>query len=180
MTALKNVLLTVLGLVAILLIIGLFLPSEYRVARTIDIDAPASDVYEHVVDLKRWQAWGVWFKRDPEMKVVYSGPEKAIGMKSAWESESQGNGEMQITKLQHNKEVVYDLYFPDMDMRSEGRFVITETEQGARIEWSDSGDVGNNPVNRYFVLFLDDMLGPDFEAGLSNLKTIVENPVAAR
>ena len=176
MTALKNVLLSLAGLIVVLLMVGFFLPSEYRVARSIEVDAPPSDVYAHVVDLKRWQAWGVWFKRDPNMQVDYSGPEKAIGMKSIWESETQGNGEMEITQLQYNKEVVYDLYFPDMDMRSEGRFMISETKQGSLIEWSDSGDVGSNPVNRYFVLFLDGMLGPDFEAGLSNLKTIVENP----
>jgi len=177
MTVLKNVLLGVLALVAVFLIVGLFLPSEYKVSRSIEVNAPAEEVYEQVVDLKKWRAWGVWFKRDPNMQVEYAGPERAIGMKSVWTSETQGNGQMEITQLKFNKEVVYDLYFPDMDLRSEGRVVITEKEGGVVVEWSDSGDVGNNPLNRYFVLFLDGMLGPDFEDGLSNLKTIVENPV---
>ncbi|MFC3095844.1 polyketide cyclase [Alteromonas sediminis] len=180
MTVLKNTLLVVLGGIATLLLVGLLLPSEYKVTRSIVVDAAAADVYEQVVDLKKWQSWGVWFKRDPNMQVTYSGPEKAIGMKSVWQSETQGNGEMEITDLHFNKEVVYDLYFPDMDMRSEGRVTITETDTGVTVEWSDKGDVGSNPINRYFVLFIDSMLGPDFEDGLNNLKTIVENPVAMR
>jgi uncharacterized protein YndB with AHSA1/START domain len=175
MLMLKRAVISLLVALILLALVGFVLPSEYRVARTVVIDAPAEDVYQHVVDLREWRDWGVWFKRDPQMVVEYSGPEKAIGMKSNWQSESQGNGEMTITALTHNKAVVYDLYFPDMDMRSEGKITITETNGGTKVEWSDQGDVGNNPVNRYFVLFLDSMLGPDFEAGLSNLKTVSEN-----
>ena len=175
MIILKRAVLSLLIIIVLMATVGFMLPSEYRVARTVVIDAPAEDVYQLVVDLREWRDWGVWFKRDPQMVVEYSGPVKAIGMKSNWLSETQGNGEMTITALTHNKAVVYDLYFPDMDMRSEGKIEITETDMGTRVEWSDEGDVGSNPVNRYFVLFLDSMLGPDFEAGLSNLKTVSEN-----
>jgi hypothetical protein len=39
---------------------------------------------------------------------------------------------------------------------------------------SDEGDLGNNPLSRWFGLFLDRMIGPDFEAGLVNLKRVSE------
>ena len=32
-----------------------------------------------------------------------------------------------------------------------------------------------NPVDRYFVLMIDGLIGPDFEMGLENLKTVIEN-----
>lgn len=35
--------------------------------------------------------------------------------------------------------------------------------------------MGINPVNRYMSLMMDGMIGPDFELGLENLKTVVEN-----
>ena len=36
------------------------------------------------------------------------------------------------------------------------------------------GDLGSNPINRYFGLIMDRMMGPDFEEGLNTLKGKVE------
>jgi hypothetical protein len=41
----------------------------------------------------------------------------------------------------------------------------------------DYGDVGSNPVNRYFALFMDNMIGSDFEIGLENLKLLSESHI---
>jgi hypothetical protein len=41
----------------------------------------------------------------------------------------------------------------------------------------DYGDVGNNPINRYFVFFMDNMVGADFEIGLENLKVLSESQI---
>ena len=45
---------------------------------------------------------------------------------------------------------------------------------GTRVTWTNEGDMGTNPVNRYFGLMMDSMVGPDFEAGLKNLKALAE------
>jgi len=34
--------------------------------------------------------------------------------------------------------------------------------------------MGGSPVNRYFGLLMDRMVGPDFEGGLTNLKALAE------
>lgn len=175
MALLRKLILLIGGVLVIAALIGFMLPSHYAVERSIVIDAPPSDIYPSVVDLREWQQWGVWFKRDPDMQINYSGPDRAIGMQSRWQSESEGSGEMEITDLEHNKKVVYSLYFPDFEMGSTGQITLEELEQGTRVTWSDEGDVGNNPVDRYVVLMLDDLIGPDFEMGLENLKTVVEN-----
>ena len=163
-----------LVLIAVVLI-GFLLPSDYQVKRSIVIDAEPEAIYPEVVDLRAWQNWGVWFQKDPDMQIEYGGPDRAIGMYSKWQSDTQGDGEMEITDLQHNREITYRLYFPEFDMGSTGEVKLQSTPEGTRVTWSDTGDVGNNPMNRYFVLFLDGMIGPDFEMGLENLKTVVEN-----
>ncbi|MEC8377591.1 MAG: SRPBCC family protein, partial [Pseudomonadota bacterium] len=137
--------------------------------------ADPSEVYPYVVDLREWQKWGVWFQRDPNMELNYSGPDRAIGMRSEWKSETEGNGEMEITQLEHNKRVLYSLYFPEFDMGSTGVLDIKQVDNGTQVTWTDAGSVDNNPVNRFFVLFIDNLIGPDFEMGLENLKTLVEN-----
>ncbi|QDG38215.1 SRPBCC family protein [Alteromonas mediterranea] len=177
MGVLKKLLIVFGAVIAIFVISSFFIPKNYSVERTITIDAEPSDVYPYVVDLREWKKWGVWFKRDPNMQLTYSGPDRAIGMRSVWESETEGNGEMEITQLEHNKRVLYRLYFPDFDMGSSGIVEIKPTAGGTLVIWRDEGTVDNNPINRYFALLMDGMIGPDFEMGLENLKILVENDV---
>lgn len=174
MKAIKLVAVGIVGVIALFVVVGLFLPSEFHVQRQIQINAPADKVFPHVVNLKKWKEWGVWFERDPDMKITYSGPEGFVGHKSVWVSESEGTGEMTITELTPQEKVVYSLYFPDFDMGSTGELTLTETDGTTTVVWADYGDVGGNPVNRYFALVMDSMIGPDFETGLQNLKSLVE------
>ncbi len=175
MSVLKKLVYGVVIVIVVLAAVGLVLPNEYRIERSIVIEAEPNAIYDNVVDLKAWPRWGVWFQRDPNMQVNYAGPDRAIGMRSEWASDSQGSGEMEITELVHNRKVEYSLYFPEFDMGSTGRFTLEPVPEGTRVTWTDEGAVGNNPVDRYFVLMMDGMIGPDFEMGLENLKTVVEN-----
>jgi hypothetical protein len=34
-------------------------------------------------------------------------------------------------------------------------------------------DMGNNPIGRYFGLFMDNILGSDFEKGMENIRELV-------
>ena len=175
MGALKKLLMVVGVVIVLFVATSFFIPKDYSVERTINIDAQPSEIYPYVVDLKEWKKWGVWFKRDPDMKLDYSGPDRAIGMRSEWLSETEGNGEMEITQLEHNRRVMYRLYFPDFDMGSSGVVEIEPTENGSLVTWRDEGSVDNNPINKYFALMMDSMIGPDFEMGLENLKILAEN-----
>lgn len=174
MNFLKNTVIALAVIIVIFVGIGFLLPSEFKVERSVVIQAPAERVYAHVADLRKWKEWGVWFERDPQMSVVYSGPESEVGMTSSWQSEQEGSGEMKIIALTPNQNVTYSLYFPDFDMGSTGELQLTENDMSTTVTWVDYGDVGANPINHYFALMMDSMIGPDFEKGLANLKNRVE------
>jgi hypothetical protein len=59
-------------------------------------------------------------------------------------------------------------------MQSTGQMRIDPQGSGVRITWRNEGDMGGSPVNRWFGLFMDRLVGPDFEDGLRNLKALVE------
>jgi len=174
MNFLKKTVIVLAVIVVIFLGVGFFLPSEFKVERSIVVKAPAEEIYQHIVDLKQWKEWGVWFERDPQMTVVYSGPQSAVGMTSSWQSELEGSGEMKIVALIPNQNVTYSLHFPDFDMGSTGELQLAESGMTTTVTWVDYGDVGANPINHYFALLMDSMIGPDFEKGLANLKILVE------
>ncbi|HEY9103188.1 SRPBCC family protein [Chitinimonas sp.] len=174
MKLLKRLVLGLAGLVALLLVIGLLLPSHYAVQRSTEIQAPADKVFAHLDAPAAWKAWTVWNRRDPQMKIAYSGPERGVNAAWRWESATEGNGGMVFTAIDPNRQLTYRLEFPDMGMVSTGVLLLEPAGNGTRVTWTNEGDMGRNPVNRYFGLLMDKMVGPDFESGLANLKQIVE------
>ena len=167
------------GLVALLVLIvavGFVLPSRYHVERSLEIKAPAEKVFGLVNDPKQWATWSVWNKRDPAMKVAYSGAPEGVGAKWAWESKTEGSGEMEFTRSEPPKLVGYKLFFPDFGTTATGTLVFVPAGDGTRITWTNDGDMGGNPLLHYMALAMDSMVGPDFEAGLWGLKARAEAP----
>src|SRR5438046_10249677 len=59
-------------------------PSEYRVARTATIAAPAPAVFAQVNDFHKWDAWNPWAKLDPAVKRAYAGAPGGTGAIYTW------------------------------------------------------------------------------------------------
>jgi len=163
----------------VLLAVGLFavgamLPSTFSVSRSVLVAAPADKVYALVADPRAWKQWSVWNRRDPAMKIEYSGPESGVGAAWAWHSESEGDGKMTFTAAEPRQLVGFDLYFPDFGTTSKGTLRFAPEAGGTRVTWSMDGDMGKNPLYHWFALGADNMIGPDFAGGLANLKAVAE------
>lgn len=163
-----------LAAVGLLLGIGMLLPSGFKVQRQVEMAAAPERIYPLIVDPREWKRWTVWNRRDPAMTMEYGGAPSGTGARWAWKSATEGNGEMQFTGAVPAERIDYALTFPDMGMRSNGQLRLEPTARGTRVTWTNEGEMGSNPVNRYFGLFMDRLVGPDFEGGLQNLKALVE------
>jgi uncharacterized protein YndB with AHSA1/START domain len=169
--------LAIVGAIVLALVIGgIFLPSKFTVQRSAVVNAPAKKVYDLVVEPRQWTKWSVWSQRDPNMKITYKGPPFGMGAKWDWVSKSEGSGSMEITRTEPDHLVEYSLLFADYNMRSVGALTLEPSGEATRITWSNSGDVGGNPLKHYLAFTMDRMVGPDFEAGLANLKALAEKP----
>lgn len=169
--------LAVVGSIALALVIGgFFIPSAFQVQRSAVINAPPKKIYDLVVEPKQWTKWSIWTQRDPNMRITYSGPPFGMGAKWAWESKSEGTGSMEFTRVEPDRTVEYALSFPEFGMRSTGALKLEPQGNATRITWTNAGDVGGNPLKHYLTLMMDRMVGPDFEAGLANLKALAEKP----
>ncbi len=167
--------LAVIGaLVLLLLVGGLFLPSKFSVQRSAVINASPNKVYDLVVEPRQWAKWSVWNQRDPNMKIIYKGPPFGMGAKWEWVSKSEGSGSMEFTRVEPDRVVEYSLAFPEYNMRSAGALTLEPSGNATRITWTNSGDVGGNPLKHYVAFMMERLVGPDFEAGLANLKALAE------
>jgi len=159
-----------------IVLVGVFLPSRYEVRRAIEINAPADKVYDLVVETRAWKTWGAWYRRDPNMQIRYSGPPFGMGAKWSWESKTEGKGTMEFTRVEPNARVEYRLTFPEFNMVSTGALALEPAGKATRLTWTITGDTGSNPLKHYLAAVMDRMVGPDFEAGLANLKAVAEKP----
>jgi uncharacterized protein YndB with AHSA1/START domain len=164
----------IVGLMVLMVAIGFVLPAHFKVQRSIDIAAPAATVYPLIAAPAAWKNWSEWNRRDPQMKITYAGPAAGIGAGWRWESATEGNGEMTFTQAVPEQRLDYTLKFPDVGMASTGQFLIEPAAAGVRVTWTNEGAMDRNPINRWFGLFMDRLVGPDFEAGLANLKALAE------
>jgi hypothetical protein len=165
------------GLWALLLLVGLVLPGHYRVERSTVVAARPAAVFPLVGDLKAWRQWGVWFGRDPAMQPNYSPATTEVGAWSQWKSKSQGDGKMTITAVRPPDYFEYRMEFADMGMASKGTVELAAGPDGTtRVTMAMEGDLGHSPINRWFGVFMGRFMAPDFDAGLANLKRISEAP----
>lgn len=175
MKLLKTILHGLAGLVALLVVVSFFIPSAYKVERSVTVAADPSKIFPYVNNLQQWPSWSPWTVENyPTMKYTYSGPSQGIGATSTWTEES-GNGKLVITASDSVKGIEYDLEFDEGQMKSKGAIVLESLATGTKVTWRDAGDVGMSPIGKYFTLFLDSMIGSDFQKGLDKLKKIVES-----
>ena len=161
------------ALVLLLVLVAFFLPRHYHIERSAVFNAKPDAIIAQIADLRTWKSWGAWQERDPNMKITYSEPAAGVGAWTSWISAKEGSGKMTITGVTPTA-VTYALEFPDFGTKSTASITATPDGSGTRLVWIDQGDLGMNPMNRWFGLFIEKLIGGDFEKSMSNLKRIVE------
>lgn len=162
-------------LIAIVAVAGYTQPRVVELTRSTVIDAPADQIYPHLVSLEATRAWSPWMGLDPDMQVTLSGPDSGVGNTMAWVSEvdNVGTGSQTITAVSENERVETALDFGDMGT-AEAQFALASDGAGTRVDWSFQTDMGNNPVGRWFGAMIKNQVGADYDTGLANLKALVE------
>jgi hypothetical protein len=151
-------------------------PAEFRVTRTASFAAPAPAVFAQVNELRKWEAWSPWAKKDPQMKQSYEGPAAGAGAVTSWVGNKDvGEGRMTIVESRPAELVRFKLeFFKPFAATNSAEFTFKEQGGRTAVSWSMSGQ--NNFVGKAMsvVFDFDKMIGADFEAGLASMKTIVE------
>lgn len=171
---LKRILVILVAVLIVLAIIGLLLPRNAHVERSVSIARPASLIYATVNSFQLFPKWSPWQNLDPNMRQTTEGARDGVGAKLVWSGNDKvGSGAQVITASTLNQSVTSDLDFGKMGV---ARSTILLAPQGSstRVTWTVDIDMGAGPIGHYFGLSMDRMIGKDYEKGLSKLKTLVE------
>ena len=175
MKILKTIALSLVVIVALLAIIGLFLPSKWESSVSLNMNASSEQIYTYVANLKKWQEWSPWnTDQDPTLTYTYTGPEVGVDAQSNWTSKSMGTGWLKITKADPMTGVNYDLFI-DMGFEStlQGSIAFEKYGDMTKVTWTDKGDNGNNIILKWMSLLMRPMMKGQLNAGLTKLQEVV-------
>lgn len=155
---------------------GFLRPDQFSLARSIEVKAPPERVFAQLNDFKSWKAWSPWEKMDPDMNRVHSGSAFGKGAKYSWNGNKKvGKGNMEITKSVSPSSVMLDLNFlKPFKASNVTEFKVTPRGGGSHVHWEMRGPSSFMMRIMHVVMDMDSMVGKDFEAGLRNLKSVVE------
>ncbi len=173
---LKKIGLAIGGVLLAVLIFAAVKSPEYRVSRSVLIEAPADAIYPYLINQKKAEQWGSWMEIDPDSRMTYLGPDEGVGSRASWTGgKKMGTGSATIVSAVPNQKVNLKLeYTEPMNMEQDCEYLITPEGKASRVSWTVSGK--NGYVGRLMCLFtdMDAMVGSMFEKGLSKLKHLVE------
>ncbi|KQV52755.1 polyketide cyclase [Pelomonas sp. Root1217] len=153
-------------------------PDEFRVERRARIAAPADKVWPLVSELRAFNRWNPYERKDPLIKSAYSGASSGIGSRYDWDSKEVGSGSLEIVSQQPGRAVQMKLDFvKPFEAHNQAEFALQPTPDGAtEVRWAMHGPA--NFISKLMGVFIDmdKMVGRDFEAGLQNLRQLAEGP----
>ena len=175
-----TILYIVLGLLAVVVIAGLAMPSRYSIVRKQTIAAPPAAVHAFVGHLEKWPEWMPWEAEGPERHHRRAATRRPASARSnRGPLPRSGDGEVEFTACDENTGIAYDMAFLTKNKRAPAKASIryVAAGDGTEVTWSMDGDLASMmpPVIRGLMKpLMSGMVGKNFARGLASLKEKVE------
>ncbi len=173
-----------LKIVLILVLVGLagFLayvatrPDSFRIERSARIAATPEQLHGLINDFHQFNRWNPWRLKDPATTDLYGPSTVGVGARYGWESKELGVGSMEITESTPGARVLLKLDFiKPFEAHNMAEFTLQAEADGATsVRWAMYGPANFMSKLMNVVVGMEKMVGPDFEAGLANMKKIAE------
>jgi hypothetical protein len=173
---LKKILIGLVVLILIFVFIVALQPSDFRVARSAAVSAPAPAVFAQVNDFHNWEAWNPWGKIDPAMKQTYEGAPAGTGAVYTWSGNNEvGEGRMTIVESRPSELIRIKLEFlKPFAATNTSEFTFKPSGNQTAVTWSMSGEKNFMATGIHLVMNMDEMIGGQFEKGLAQMKAAAE------
>src|SRR5476651_124414 len=168
MNILIIILLVIAGIVALLLIIGLFMRREHFVKREIAINAPKQKVFDYIKLLKNQDEFNKNAMEDADRKREFKGTDGTVGYIYVWSgNKDAGEGEKEIINIIEGKSIEMEIRFVKPMVTS--AHIIMETESlsddQTKVTWSNAGTL-KYPIN-ILIPMMEKHIAKDMDNSLS-------------
>ncbi len=171
--------LAVIGALAIAFLVYVALqPSEFRIERSAEIQAPAETLFPLINDLRGFNRWNPFAKADPDVNIVYSGPASGVGAAYDWTGKKSGAGRMQIATSTTSKVTMALDFNKPFVAHNVAEFTLAPRGTATAVTWAMTGRRPFSHKLMGAICNMDKMVGGEFAKGLSNLKAMAEKSTA--
>jgi hypothetical protein len=170
-----TVLLIVAGIIALILILGLFMRKEHYVNRDIIINAPRQNVFDYLRLLKNQDEFNKHAMAGADRKREYKGSDGTVGYIYSWSGDKDaGVGEKEIKNIVEGKRIETEIRF--VKPMAATASIVMETESisdnQTKVYWSNAGTL-KYPIN-IMIPMMEKSVAKGMDASLLTLKEILE------
>jgi hypothetical protein len=171
------ILLAIAVLLVILVVVIVSRPEDFSITRSTTMSVPPQTIFPQVNDLHNWSAWSPWAKLDPDMKMMFAGPEAGNGAAYTWAGNSKvGEGRMTIVESRPSELVRIKLEFmKPFTATNAAEFIFQPQGTQTTVTWSMTGKRNFMTKAMSLVMSMEKMLGGQFEQGLAQMKAVAES-----
>lgn len=177
----KQLLVVILVIVAIVAFVASRKPDTFRVERSITINAPPDRIFPMVNDFTQFGRWSPWEHLDPNMTRSITGSPQGVGAIYEWSGNSKaGAGKMEILESKPTTYIKTRITFiKPIAGDNMAEYTFAPSGSATKVTWVMSG--ASPFVSKVMQVFvsMDDLIGKDFEKGLAAMKSEAEKPAAA-
>jgi uncharacterized protein YndB with AHSA1/START domain len=151
-------------------------PDTFRVERRASIQAPPERIFALIDDLRAFNTWNPFEKKDPNLKGRYSGPSSGRGAAYAFDGNKDvGKGSLEILESAPPSKVTMRLAMVEpFEVQNTVEFTLVPNGGTTNVTWAMQGPAPFIAKVIHVFIDMDKMVGKDFEAGLASLKAIAE------
>jgi hypothetical protein len=154
-------LISILGLAGVLTLISLLLPSNVRISRAVNINAPKEKILLRLYYLPRWKTWNTFISSMPNASV---------------NNNSLKNKDWSISIAQRSDTLVTATWQPFKHTSfNSGYALIPQGQDYYTLQWYFNFRLHWYPWEKFQSIIYDSQMGPAMEQSLQLLKKELEN-----
>lgn len=178
MTRFIEFVISLLIVIVLFVVIGLFLPSKRTFVYSIETNRPLATVNDLLNGFSRFKDWNPLVHYDARMTTDVSGPEMGPGAKFSYHSQQHliGDGSWTIAESVPGQKIVYAI---DNNSRGSGKQMIFTFErtgqrnQNVKITQEYKVNYGWDLLGRYAGLYVSRNVGDDLKRGLDKFSNFL-------
>ncbi len=165
----------IMGFFALVFLVSLFFPRQYKIERSAVINLPVQETYAYLNQIENWQEWSPWNKNlDSTMSFFYSQHKTGTGAAQYFKGDLIGVGRFRIIENIANEKIKFNLSLDQGFMNINQTFYFKPMDGKTQLSWVDEGDVGFNPIFRFMLPTRIENSEIAFEEGLMTIKRAAE------
>ena len=150
-------------------------PDTFRVARSATVQAPPEKLHALINDLRAFNTWNPFDKKDPNIRGVYRGPAAGPGAHYAFQGNQEvGSGTLEIVRSEPQQVTMRLDMLEPFEAHNTVQFSLARRGNATEVTWVMDGRTPYLAKIMHIFLDVDRMVGGEFEKGLADLKSRAE------